>query len=173
MSKIAKTMKEAVRLSARPNDTFPELARCLADLYVQDPSFLPKFVTKSGMGKRKAYYLIELGQRLKGIGVSDARLRRVGWTKMQVCAGHLTRANVRDMLKQAEDTSAEGLKVIVRGECPRGKIHRVLLNFNSAEFRELKVAILANGGRPSSRGMAAKEAAIINIVRKAASAEPT
>ena len=121
MSQVAKTMDRAVRLSARANDTFPELARCLANLYAQEPSFLPKFVTKSGMGKRKAYYLIDLGQRLKGIGVSDDRLRRVGWTKMQVCARHLTRANASDLLKQAEETSAEGLKIIVRGEPPQGQ----------------------------------------------------
>lgn len=44
MSKIDKTMKLAIRLSTRPKDTFPELARCLADLSANNMSVAPKVI---------------------------------------------------------------------------------------------------------------------------------
>ena len=105
-------MRTAVRLSARPKDTFPELARLLADLYAQDPASLQRFIAASGMGRRKAYYLVELGRGLEGLKLVE-RVRRIGWKKAQMIAQKITRRNARERLQWAEENTVEGLTRIM------------------------------------------------------------
>ena len=78
MSEIAKVLKRAVKLAAEPADDFPELARCLADIHDDDRSLLREFIEESGMGKRKAYYLVELGTQLRTVSIPDECLRLIG-----------------------------------------------------------------------------------------------
>jgi hypothetical protein len=175
MSTITKTLKRAVKLSATADDNFPELARCLAEIYSEDRRMWRQFLELSGVKSRKAYYLVELGKHLGTHRITDERLRRIGWTKAQVIAAHMEKgpgANVTGLLAQAEKNTVEGLKAIIDGKNPEVKAHRVMLNFSPAQYRELAKALLANGGRPSGRGLANKEAAIIKIIRIAADAAP-
>ena len=170
MSDIKKLLKQAVKLAAEPTDNFPELARCLADIH-HDRGSLREFVDESGMGKRKAYYLVELGTRLRNVSIPDKRLRRIGWTKAQIIAKHITRENANQLLKQAEENTSEALNAIMRGEEPEQKQHVLHLRFSSRDRDEVVDAILQNGGRRSSQGLAGKEAAILRIIRQAAQAK--
>jgi hypothetical protein len=93
MAAIEARLRKAVKLAARPESTFLELAQFLASLHDTDPTVLLRFVHDSGMKKRKAYYLLELGQRLQELHLSEARLKRIGWTKLSVIGRTLTREN--------------------------------------------------------------------------------
>jgi hypothetical protein len=167
MSKVDMLLENAVRLSDRPEDTFPKLARALAKLYAHDKNLLRQFLGASTMGRRKAYYLIELGKRIQGLKLPEKRLKRIGWTKMQVLAKHLTLANADDLLARAEANSAQKLAAMLRGEQCRERARCVLLYFSPRQYREFERAVLSHGGSRSGRGLVAKEEALIKAIREA------
>ena len=164
MTRIEKLLQTAVKLSARPDDTFPGLARSLAAIYAQDKALLGRFIEQSGMGRRKAYYLLDLGKRLADLGLPDTRFAKIGWTKFQIIGKKLTRRNAETLLAWAEECNAPQLAARVRGEAP-SKTHCVLLYFSPAQYRQFERAILSSGGKSSGRGLVGKEAAIMRMVR--------
>ena len=165
MTRIEKLLQTAVKLSARPDDTFLALARSLAAVYAHDKALLGRFIEQSGMGRRKAYYLLDLGKRLAELGLPDKRLQKIGWTKLQVVGKHLTRRNAETMLGWAEECNAPQLAARVRGETSTSKSRCVLLYFSPAQYRQFQRAILSNGGKRSGRGLVGTEDAIMRIVR--------
>ena len=164
MTRIEKLLQTAIKLSAQPDDTFPGLARSLAAIYAQDKALLGRFIEQSGMGRRKAYYLLDLGKRLADLGLPDKRLKEVGWTKLQVVGKHLTRRNAETLLGWAEECNAPQLAARIRGEAP-SKTRCVLLYMSPAQYRQFERAILTSGGKRSGRGLVGKEAAIMRMVR--------
>ena len=164
MTRNEKLLRKAVELSARPEDTFLDLARALAAIYAQDKSLLGRFIEQSGIGRRKAYYLLDLGKRLVDLGLPDNRLQKIGWTKLQVVGKHLTRRNAETLLGWAEECNAPQLAARVRGEAP-SKTHCVLLYMSPAQYRQFERAILSNGGKRSGRGLVGTEDAIMRMVR--------
>ena len=164
MTKNEKLLRRAVELSARPDDTFPGLARSLAAIYAQDKALLGRFIEQSGMGRRKAYYLLDLGKRLTDLGLPDKRLQKIGWTKLQVVGKQLTRRNAEKLLGWAEECNAPQLAARIRGEAP-SKTRCVLLYMSPVQYRQFEKAILKSGGKRSGRGLVGTEVAIMRIVR--------
>ena len=164
MTRIEKLLQTAVKLSARPDDTFLALARSLAAVYAHDKALLGRFIEQSGMGRRKAYYLLDLGKRLADLGLPDKRLKEVGWTKLQIIGKQLTPRNAETLLAWAEECNALQLAARVRGEAP-SKTHCVLLYMSPAQYRQFERAILSNGGKRSGRGLVGTEDAIMRMVR--------
>ena len=123
-----------------------------------------RFIEQSGIGRRKAYYLLDLGKRLVDLGLPDNRLQKIGWTKLQVVGKHLTRRNAETLLGWAEECNAPQLAARVRGEAP-SKSRCVLLYFSPAQYRQFERAILTSGGKRSGRGLVGTEAAIMRMVR--------
>ena len=164
MTRNEKLLRKAVELSAQPDDTFPGLARALAAIYAQDKALLGRYIAESGIGRRKAYYLLDLGKRLADLGVPDKRFQKIGWTKLQIIGKKLTPRNAETLLAWAEECNAPQLAARVRGEAP-SKTHCVLLYFSPAQYRQFERAILTSGGKRSGRGLVGKEAAITRMVR--------
>ena len=109
MTRNEKLLRKAVELSARPEDTFLALARALAAIYAQDKSLLGRYIAESGIGRRKAYYLLDLGKRLADLGLPDKRFEKIGWTKLQIIGKQLTRRNAKTLLGWAEAYNAPQL----------------------------------------------------------------
>jgi hypothetical protein len=166
MAAIKARLRKAVRLAARPESTFLELARSLASLHDTDPAALRRFITDSGMKQRKAYYLLELGRRLQGLRLSEARLKRIGWTKLSVIGKTLTRENAETRLQWAEENSSRKLADLVRGAKSTSKLHCVQLYFSPREYRRLEEGILGHGGQRRGRGLIDKEKAILEMVER-------
>jgi hypothetical protein len=59
---------------------FIEIAILLAELRKSDPNQFWNVAQNLGVGKRKAYYLAQVGRSFSGLMVSKDRLRRIGWT---------------------------------------------------------------------------------------------
>ena len=171
MTRIEKLLQTAVKLSAQPDDTFPGLARSLAAIYAQDKALLGRFIGQSGMGRRKAYYLLDLGKRLADLGLPDKRFEKIGWTKLQVIGKKLTPRNAETLLAWAEECNAPQLAARVRGETSTSKSRCVLLYFSPAQYRQFERTILTSGGKRSGRGLVGKEAAIMKMVRQINRAE--
>jgi hypothetical protein len=117
------------------------------------------------MGRRKAYYLLQLGQRLKGLRLPEKRLSAIGWTKLQVISDHLTPQNAEELLAEAEECTTQELRVLMGGGS-KAKRRCVLLYFSPRQYRQLEEAILTNGGKRRGRGLVGKETAILRMVRR-------
>src|SRR5688572_14639298 len=146
MPSTADLMNRALHLSAQPQDQTLELARCLADLHARDSRHLKAFLERSGIKRRKAYYLVNIGQQLAGIRGPKGRLKKIGWTKLQVIAGKITKENANDWQELAEENSTRELKRLVHGEEPEPTTHCVLMYFTPEQYREFEEAVLSFGG---------------------------
>jgi hypothetical protein len=116
--------EKALELFARVPDNFFDLGRVLRQLQDRDPDLFQKFVAKTGIGRRKAYYLVEISRTFDPLQVSRARLHDLGWTKVQLLGKHVTKDNVEELLKLAENTSANELERVLSGKKPLGKFQK-------------------------------------------------
>jgi hypothetical protein len=161
---------KALDMSTNLEDNFLDLGRYLRQLQDREPDLFQKIVDKSDLGKRKAYYLIEISRTFDPLPISRTRLKKLGWTKLQLIGKYVTKDNVTELVELAETTSAKMLERQLRGETPMKNAHCVLMYFTPKQYEELETALVANGATRStgkSRGIQNKEAALMNVIRKA------
>ena len=157
---------KALALSADVEDNFLELGRSLRQLLDRDPDLFQQVVNK-GLGRRKAYYMVEVSRIFDPLPIPRSRLRKIGWTKLQVIGKHVTPDNLEDLLTLAESVNSKVLERQMRGEKPMENAHCVVMYFTPKQYAEFKEALLKNGAEPSGRGIVGKEEALINALRKA------
>jgi len=143
------------------------LADCLRRLHKRDPGEFRIFINESGLSRRKAYYLLKIGQRIDQAALPIVRLRKIGWTKLEVIGDHLTRHSAAELLKLAEENTTHDLKSLMRGEKTKPNARCVLMYFSPKQYEEFESAVLEHGGRRSGRGLLNKELAIIQVIRSA------
>jgi hypothetical protein len=163
---------KALTLSANVEDNFLDLGRTLRQLLDRDPDLFQKIVQKTSLGRRKAYYLVEVSRIFDPLPVPRSRLRKIGWTKLQLIGRHVTEGNLEELLQLAESVSSKELERQMRGEKPLGNAHCVLMYFSPKDYAELEEALIENGavrGPKSGRGLQGKEKALIKVVRTARS----
>src|SRR5215208_6757744 len=112
MSNSALLRRKAMALALRPDKTL-ELAGCLQRLYDCDADQFRTVINKPGLGRRKVYYLLEIGHRIARSRLSTARLRNIGWTKLQIISEHFNRQSAPALLKLAEENTARDLKLLM------------------------------------------------------------
>jgi hypothetical protein len=166
-SRVDQVLERAIALAAQPDENLLALCRCLAELRDYEPGLLGRFIRASGMGRRKAYHLANIGERLQGLRLPEEQLRNIGWTKLQLISKKLNAANARRLLKQAEDHSVHELAALMRGEALDKKSRVLLLYFSPEEYRTIERDLLNHGARRSRRGLANKEEAVRRIFAKA------
>jgi hypothetical protein len=64
--------------------------------------------------RRRAYYLIKIGQLLHDGTITPAKAAEIGWTRLQIIADRMTGKNTAKLLRLALDNSAQELKRIKR-----------------------------------------------------------
>jgi hypothetical protein len=167
----------ALALSSDVEDKFLELGRSLRQLLDRDPDLFQQIVKKGRLGRRKAYYLVEVSRKFDPLPISRARLKKIGWTKLQIIGQHVTKDNVEELVSLAEQLKTQQLERKMQGEEPIGNVHCVLIYFSPKQYAEFEEALLKNGAERSGRGIVGKEEALINALRKAAprleKAQPT
>ena len=160
---------KAMTLSKNVDDTFLELGRTLRQLLDREPQRFQEIVAKSDLGRRKAYYLVEVSRVFDPLQVSRARLKKVGWTKLMMIAKQATQDNIDELLVLAEQNNAKELDRIMRGETPLGNSHCVLMYFSPKQYEELEEALVHHGARKAERrrGLVGKEEALLRMIHKA------
>ncbi len=160
-------------LSRNVDETFLELGRALRELMDLEPRLFQEIVTQSGLGRRKAYYLIDISRTFDPLEVSRVRLKKVGWTKLAMIAKRVTQENFEKLLELAEGMNVKELERASRGDQPLGNSHCVMLYFSPKQYKELEEALVHHGARKArgGRGLAEKESALLSIVRKAMAKE--
>jgi hypothetical protein len=144
-------------LSSDVEDKFLELGRSLRQLLDRDPGLFQQIVKKGRLGRRKAYYLVEVSRRFEPLPISRARLKKIGWTKLQIIGQHVTKDNVEELVSLAEQMRTKQLERKMQGEEPLGNTHCVLMYFSPKQYAELEEALLKNGAERSGRGIVGKE----------------
>lgn len=157
--------QKALSLAADIEDTFLDLGRALRQLQDRDPERFQKIVEQTNLGRRKAYYLVEISRAFDPLQVSRARLKKLGWTKCALIARHVTQDNVEDMLTLAETMSAKQLERKMKGRTAIKNPHCVLMYFSDEEYTELEEALEPYGGVPTHRGIQNKEEALLRMIR--------
>ena len=165
--KIEELYDKALGLSADVEDNFLELGRSLRQLLDRDPDLFRQLVKKGNLGRRKAYYLVEVSRIFDPLPVPRSRLRKIGWTKLQLIGKHVTPENLDELLTLAESTNSKELERQMRGEKPMKNARCVIMYFSPKQYAEFEEALLKNGAKPSGRGIVGKEEALINALRKA------
>jgi len=160
---------KAMALSKNVDDAFLELGRTLRQLQDREPQRFQDIVAKSDLGRRKAYYLVDVSRVFDPLQVSRARLRKVGWTKLAMIAKQVTQDNIDELLDLAEQNNAKELERMMRGEKPLGNSHCVLMYFSPKQYEEVEEALVHHGARKAERGrgLVEKEKALLKMIRKA------
>ena len=142
---------KALELSANVPDNFVESGRALTQLYDRDPNLFRQLATKSNMGLRKAYDLIEVSRTFEPLAIPRDQLRKIGWPKLQLIAKHVTPNTLEALLQLAGDMTAKDLERHARGwKRPAGNAHCVLRYFSPKSYEQLEGAHVSNGAAPSA-----------------------
>jgi hypothetical protein len=164
---IEELYDRALALSLDVEDKFLELGRSLRQLLDRDPDLFQQIVKKSRLGRRKAYYLVEVSRKFGPLPIRRARLKKIGWTKLQIIGQHVTKDNVEELVSLAEQLNTKQLERKMQGEQPLSNAHCVLMYFSPKQYAEFEEALFKNGAERSGRGIVGKEGALITALRKA------
>lgn len=159
---------KALALTTSADENFLELAHALKALFDRDDQGFRDLVKKAGIGLRKAYYLVEIAEAFKGLGVKQSRLKALGWTKLSLLARKVNKDNVNELLAFAEANNAQKLKTFLQGDQPINNARVVTMYFTPDQYAEFEQALISNGaGRAGKgKGLVEKEKAVINLIRK-------
>jgi hypothetical protein len=148
-------------------DNFLELGRSLRQLQDRDPELFAKIVSKTDVGRRKAYYLVEVSRTFEPLPVPRSRLKKIGWTKLQLIGKHVDASNLDEMLSLAETNNAKELQRHLKGEKPRGKTHCMAMYFIPEEYELVEAMLTKYGAKKTSpHGMLKKEEGLLNALGK-------
>ena len=153
----------ALDLIVHLDDEFLELASLLRQLQEKKPDDFKALIAIPELGRRKGYYLVEIDRAFANLGVPPQRLTKIGWTKLQLIARHVTPDNLEALLTLAETHIAKNLELIMRGALPI-IARTVLLLFTQEQYAVFSDAILTNGAVQNGAGFIGKEAALIKAL---------
>jgi hypothetical protein len=140
------------------------LAKLLRQLHDEDYEWFKSLAMLPQLGKRKAYYLLEIEKVFGSLPIELSRLNQIGCTKLHVISKHVTNANYEAFLQLAETHTAENLKLITQGKKPIIGGRNVLLQLTGDEFQAFAEAILKHGAIENGDGFIGKEEALIKAL---------
>jgi hypothetical protein len=92
---------KAMSLSADVEDNFLDLGKTLRQLLDRDPDAFAQVRRKSNLGRRKAYYLVEVSRIFDPLPIARSRLKTIGWTKLQLLGKQIDKGNAQELLELA------------------------------------------------------------------------
>jgi hypothetical protein len=160
-------IRAAAELALRPHVADLELADALWRAEQAAPGSLMRVVELSGLGRRKAYYLVAIWRRFATLPVERALLAKVGWTKLAIIARQVPAGEELSALDMARTTTTRDLPRVLRGgRRDRPKRHSVLLRLSPTQYRVFAQALAQFGAEPpkKGRGLVGKERALIRAL---------
>ncbi len=157
---------QALLLIDRFKDKFLELAALLHELHENEADDFKTLISIRQLGRRKGYYLVEIHRAFGDYKDVPPRLNKIGGTKLQIIAKHVTPENREALLALAETHTANNLEAIMRGDKPIIGGRSVLLRFTEEQFEVFSQAILDHGAIANGQGFLHKEAALVSALNK-------
>ena len=167
MVKAPDLYDKAVRLSEKFEENFWELALTLRTLRDVNLDKFRECILTTGIGLRKAYYLVEVAEAIEPLNILPARLRKIGWTKLQLIAKPITKQNAKQMLGWAEEHTVRDLKKVLAGEKPENNSHCVMMYFSPEDYDLFADVLKEHGATVEGRSIANKEEALMHLLKQA------
>lgn len=161
---IDRLAAKIITLATRQEADFFELANALATIRALHSKVFEEIIGRSGISRRRAYYLLEIRDRFQPFMQDLARLRAIGWTKLKVLAPFISAENAGDLFAMAETSSAYKLGQVLRGADVSSKPRCVLLYLTPEQHDLYERAILAHGGKRRGRQLIDQERALVAII---------
>lgn len=168
MEETSNLVTKVASLSGAIDENFLELAKALRELQDQDVDEFTRLVNNSPLGRRKAYYLVAIDRTFSKIPVPKARLKRIGWTKLNVLTKSINKSNYAELLKAAETYTAKELEKYLAGEKPATDKKAFLAYLTPEAYETLTEAFHRVGGRRYQRGWSNKGAALTALAQTVA-----
>lgn len=165
MSEAQDLYDKAMSMSSVSDENYIDLARTLRNLLEVDPAAFQKFYEKSKVDRRKAYYLVAIDKAFRKLGIPKARLARLGWTKANHLAKHITPQNADELIKKAEELTTRQLARYLHGDNVLANAHTVTFYFTPKDFKEMESILLKYGATPSSRNAQSREKALMKALK--------
>ena len=172
---LARLKAKTIDLGLSPALNFFDLARNLAKLHDEDPGSIADIPEKTGMSRRRLYYLLDVGQLIAASGISKSDAEEIGWTKLQIIARRLKLSGpceAKDLdafLALALKHRARNLAKALTGQgAAATRIVSFELSFTASS--ELSLALVAFGAKVTARGLTGKAAALTKMAKAAMSA---
>ena len=144
---------------------FLTLARRLSEIQDFDPDMFPQVIKAAGIGKRRAYALIQIHNSFWTLDFARERLLGVGWAKAVILARHVDQQNCEKLLRLAEEHTVHNLAVLLSGGKLNANQRVVLLYFSMEEYELFEQMVRFFGAIREGRGLAGKEQALVAMMR--------
>ena len=163
------------RLSAEPGLQFHALATLLSELAELTNVSPSALYPRLPLSRRRAYYLISVGDLIRRHQLSKAEAEAIGWTKLQIVARHArkrtdgpSRKELSAWLERASNLPAHRLSDAIEGSAPQetGKARAVLFRLPSELYALVEEELIAHGAVRRGRGLVDKEGALVRLVQR-------
>lgn len=145
---------------------FLKVANHLFEVQQASPDLLLEEGERIGVGRRKVYYLLELREKLQRIPAQPEQLVRIGWTKLQVIADHLTPENFRELLELAETNPIHALRSYTPGETLPVEKRFLGFSLTPEQYDIVRKVLLDHGADENAKGLRNKEAALVAALKR-------
>ncbi len=165
-----------IELSGRLRLNFFELAQAVKILYDADPSFLHPIQAETGISRRMAYCLLDVGKLIDAGDLSKSDAEEIGWTKLQIVARHImdhesvTQEEFEKFLDIARVTKARDLRQAFMGQ-QNTETRAEVFHLTQDEQSILREALVAFGAKKVPSGFTSKEVALMQIIDAAMGAQ--
>ncbi len=163
----------AKRLAAQPRVAPVDLAEALWKAEKARPGSVRKIVDETGLGLRKAYYLLKMWERFAQLDLSRALLAEVGWTKLTLIATFAplgTEATWLELARAGGSTAKELENKLKGAGWGEQKAHSVLLRLTPTQYKTFSRVLQKFGAKPArkGKGLIDKERALIKALGQVA-----
>jgi hypothetical protein len=143
MVRSTQAISRAKRLAASKNSTPIDLAEALWKTERANPGTLGEIISETGLGRRKAYYLMQVWDRFADLEVPRWLLVNVGWTKLALVAKYSEPGAELGWLDLAQRNTAKELEAVMKGgAADRPKAHSVLLRLTPTQYKVFAAVLL-------------------------------
>ena len=167
---IDEMTEEVIQIAKQGDAHFLQLAKVLRELHdtltsvggVSSMEVLEHCIKKAKIGKRKAYYLIEIDRVYGPMKTSRKRLAALGWTKLAVMAKCVEEKSLGDWLKMAEANTVEYIKAFLASK--ENPTNIITLRLTDKQYSVVAGTLMTNGAyMTEAGGIANKEAAMVKV----------
>ena len=155
---------QVMLLSKDLDNQFLELGALLSELQETDTDTFRLTAKNSGIGLRKAYYLVNVYRAFSQLKVPASRIRAIGWTKLNVVSSLVNEHNLEELLKLCEENTVRNLELKLKGAEPEDNAHAVLMYFSPQDYQVLADRLVEFGAVRKGRGLVNKEKALLALV---------
>ena len=148
-----------------PRSDFLGRARTLDAIHPLKPDAFTMAAKAAGIGLRKAYGLVQIHRRFGSKAAWQARLEKIGWTRLYIAArADPEKWSTKQLLDLAEAHTAHDLEVILKGDTPPQNARVVVLRFTPEQYAVFENAVLAHGAEAVGKGLKGRERALIKAL---------